>query len=207
MEARKLDPDNAVIAQHFGSSAIPAGSELLPDNSIANSLGGPVKLEPKPGKQDVHLRGNASAILRQLYSQFGIAASMDSSVRSLFPIRLDLEGVTFEQAARIASEMTKTFAIPVQPTPRLSPRTRQDNRKRLKPQEEETLYMPGLQEGQMTEMANLARAVFDLTSVTASPTNGHDRAARRSRQPEDPERNLRQPAERQLRCDARHQAL
>ena len=170
VEARKLDPDNAVIAQHFGSSAIPAGSELLPDNSIANSLGGPVKLEPKPGKQDVHLRGNASAILRQLYSQFGIAASMDSSVRSLFPIRLDLEGVTFEQAARIASEMTKTFAIPVQAHTALIAEDTADNRKRLKPQEEETLYMPGLQEGQMTEMANLARAVFDLTSVTASPT-------------------------------------
>jgi type II secretory pathway component GspD/PulD (secretin) len=46
----------------------------------------------------------------------------------------------------------------------------EDNRKRLKPQVEETIYMPGLQEKQMTEMANLARALFDLTSVTASPT-------------------------------------
>ena len=169
-EARKLDPDNAVIAQHFGASAVPMGSELPSGNALADSLGGPVKLEPKPGKQDVHLRGNASALLRQLYSQFGIAASMDSSVRSLFPIRLDLEGVTFEQAARIAAEMTRTFAIPVQAHTAFLADDTEDNRKRLKPQEEETLYMPGLQEGQMTEMANLARAVFDLTSVTASPT-------------------------------------
>ena len=168
-QARKLDPDNAMIAQHFGTSAVPFGSELPPDNSIANSLGGPVKLEPKPGTQDVHLRGGASEILRQLYSQFGIAASFDSSVRSVFPIRLDLEGVTFEQAARIASEMTKTFAIPVQAHTALIAEDTEDNRKRLKPQVEETLYMPGLQESQMTEMANLARAVFDLTSVTASP--------------------------------------
>jgi type II secretory pathway component GspD/PulD (secretin) len=170
VEARKLDPDNAVIAQHFGASAVAAGSEIPPDNSVANSLGGPVKLEPKPGTQDVHLRGNASAILRQLYAQFGIAASMDSSVRSLFAIRLDLEGVTFEQAARIASQMTRTFAIPVQAHTALIAEDTEDNRKRLKPQVEETLYMPGLQEGQMTEMANLARGVFDLTSVTASPT-------------------------------------
>ncbi|HXS13217.1 MAG TPA: hypothetical protein VN734_10980 [Acidobacteriaceae bacterium] len=169
-EARKLDPDNAVIAQHFGNSAVTAGSELPPGNSIADSLGGPVKLEPKPGKQDVHLRGGASDILRSLYSQFGISASFDSSVRSVFPIRLDLEGVTFEQAARIASEMTGTFAIPVQAHTALIAEDTEDNRKRLKPQVEETIYMPGLQEGQMTEMANLARAVFDLTSVTASPT-------------------------------------
>ena len=169
-EARKLDPDNAVIAQHFGTSAVSMGSELPSRNALADSLGGPVKLEPKPGKQDVHLRGNASALLRQLYAQFGIAASMDSSVRSLFPIRLDLDGVSFEQAARIASQLTSTFAIPVQAHTALIADDTEDNRKRLKPQEEETLYMPGLQEGQMTEMANLARAVFDLTSVTASPT-------------------------------------
>ena len=168
-EARKLDPDNAVIAQHFGTSAVPMGSALPTDNPIANSLGGPVKLEPKPGKQDVHLRGGTSEILRSLYAQFGITASFDPSVRSMFPVRLDLEGVTFEQAARIASEMTKTFAIPVQAHTALIAEDTEDDRKRLKPQVEETLYMPGLQENQMTEMANLARAVFDLTSVTASP--------------------------------------
>lgn len=169
-QARKLDPDNAVIAQHFGTSAAPAGSELPADSAVANSLGGSVKFEPKPGKQDVHLRGGASEVLRSLYSQFGITASMDSSVKSVFPIRLDLEGVTFEQAARIASEMTKTFAIPVQAHTALLAEDTEDNRKRLKPQVEETIYMPGLQEKQMTEMANLARALFDLTSVTASPT-------------------------------------
>ena len=169
-EARKLDPNNAVIAQHFGASAAPYGSELPADNSIANSLSGPVKLEPKPGTQDVHLRGGASEVLRQLYAQFGISASMDSSVKSGFPMKLDLEGVTFEQAARIAAEMTKTFAIPVQAHNALIAEDTEESRKRLKPQEEETLYMPGLQEAQMTEMANLARAVFDMTSVTASPT-------------------------------------
>lgn len=169
-EARKLDPDNAVIAQHFGNSAVAMGSALPPEDSIANSLAGPVKLEPKPGKQDVHLRGGASEILRSLYAQFGISASFDSSVRTMFPIRLDLEGVTFEQAARLAAEMTKTFAVPVQAHTALIAEDTEDNRKRLKPQEEETLYMPGLQEGQMTEMANLARSVFDMTSVTASPT-------------------------------------
>ena len=168
-EARKLDPDNAVIAQHFGTASVPVNSTLPPENPIANSLGGPVMLEPKPGTQDVHLRGGATELLRSLYAQFGISASFDPSVRTLFPIRLDLEGVTFEQAARVASEMTKTFAIPVQAHTAFIAEDTQDNRKRLKPQVEETLYMPGLQESQMTEMANLARSVFDLQKVTASP--------------------------------------
>lgn len=169
-QARKLDPNNAVIAQHFGTGSVPVGSELPLENSIADSLGAPVKFAPKTGKQDVHLRSGATDILRSLYSQFGISASFDPSVRSGPPVRLDLQGVTFDQAARIAGEMTKTFAIPVQPHTALIADDTEDNRKRLKPLEEETIYMPGLQESQMTEMANLARAVFDLTSVTASPT-------------------------------------
>lgn len=169
-EARKIDPNNAIVAQHFESPTRPGVSQIPDADPLAGSLGGPVQFEPKPGKQDVHLRGGASDILRSLYAQFGITASFDSSVRSAFPIKLDLQGVTFEQATRIASQMTQTFAIPVQPHTALIAEDTEDNRKRLEPVVEETLYMPGLQENQMTEMANLARTVFDLPLVTASPS-------------------------------------
>ena len=169
-QARKIDPNNAIVAQHFESPELPGVSEIPNADPAASSLGGPVQFQPKPGKQDVHLRGGAGDILRSLYAQFGITASIDSSVRSVFPVKLDLEGVTFEQAARIAGEMTHTFAIPVQPHTALIADDTEDNRRRLKPLVEETLYMPGLQESQMTEMANLARTVFDLPLVTASPS-------------------------------------
>lgn len=168
-EARKIDPNNEIIAQHFESPAI-GPSELPAPDPIANSLGGPVRFDPKPGTQDVHLRGSATEVLRSLYAQFGITASFDSSERSALPIKLDLEAVTFEQATRIAGEMTHTFAVPVQPHTALFADDTEDNRKRLKPLVEETLYMPGLQESQMQEMANMARTVFDLPLVTASPT-------------------------------------
>ena len=169
-QARKIDPNNAIVAQHFESPDLPGVSEIPNTNPVLSSLGGPVQFQPRPGKQDVHLRGGASEILRSLYAQFGITASIDPSVRNAFPIKLNLEGVTFEQAARIASQMTHTFAVPVQPHAALIADDTEDNRKRLKPLAEETLYMPGLQESQMTEMANLARTVFDLPLVTASPS-------------------------------------
>lgn len=169
-QARKLDPDNAVIKQHFGDLSAPAVSVLQPSDRRAASLGSAVQLAPKPGAQDVHLRGAPRDILRSLYSQFGIAASFDSSVNSYSPVKLDLESVTFQQAARIAAEMTGTFAVPVQPHEALIAADTEDNRTRLQPQVEETLYMPGLQETQMQEMANLARTVFDMRSVTASPS-------------------------------------
>jgi tetratricopeptide (TPR) repeat protein len=166
-EARKLDPDNAVIAQHFGAASMDAAG--LNGNAVADSLGGAVKLEPRPGTQDVHLHGAPRDVLRTLYAQFGIAASFDSSVSGFMPVKLDLEGVTFEQAARIASEMTGTFVVPVQPHTAQIAADTEENRDRLQPQVEETVYMPGLQESQMQEMGNLARSIFDLQKVTASP--------------------------------------
>jgi type II secretory pathway component GspD/PulD (secretin) len=66
--------------------------------------------------------------------------------------------------------MTGTFAVPLQPHEALIAADTQDNRSRLQPLVQETLYMPGLQETQMQEMANLARTVFDMRSVTASPS-------------------------------------
>lgn len=169
-EARKIDPENNVIKQHFEGAAVPGVSELPPDDSIANSLGPAVTLEPKAGTQDVHLRGSATDVLRSLYAQWGITVVFDSSVRDSVPVRIDLEGTTFEQATRVAGEMTRTFAIPVQPHNAMIAEDTEDNRRRLKPQVQVTFFMPGVSESQMSEFANLARTVFEMTSVTASPT-------------------------------------
>lgn len=170
-EARQLDPNNPIITQHFEE---PISAGLAPGvphgTTIADTLGDAIRLTPKAGKQDVHLRGTPRDVIRSLYVQFGITAVFDSSVTAGFPVRLDLDGVRFEQCARIVSEMTHTFVIPVQPTSALIAADTEENRRRLQPQVEETVYMPGLQETQMQEMANLARGIFGLTSVTASPT-------------------------------------
>jgi type II secretory pathway component GspD/PulD (secretin) len=169
-QASKLDPDNAVIKQHFGDVSTPELAVLPPGNSVAASLGSAVQLAPKPGTQDIHLRGAPRDVLRSMYAQFGITASFDSSMNQYAPVKLDVDGVTFEQAARIAAEMTRTFAVPLQPHEALIAADTQENRERLQPQVEETLYMPGLQDTQMQEMANLARNVFEMRSVTASPS-------------------------------------
>lgn len=168
-QARSIDPENPVVAQHFGLSITPRPEPVRPlGNAIAASLANAVELAPAAGKQTFHLRGGVQDILRSIYSSFGIRASFDPSVSGYKPIKLDLEDVTFEEATRIASEMTHTFAVPVQPHAALLASDTPDNRDRLLPQIEETVYMPGLAQEQMSEMANLARTVFDLKSVTAS---------------------------------------
>jgi type II secretory pathway component GspD/PulD (secretin) len=166
-EARKIDPNNAVIAQHFEE---PVSAPGMPHGTpVADTLGDAVKLKPKPGTQDVHLRGTPRDVIRSLYAQFGITAVFDSSVNVGAPVRIELEGVTFEQCAQIATQMTHTFAVPVQPHSALIAADTEENRRLLQPQVEETFYMPGLQETEMQEMGNLARGIFGVTA-TASPS-------------------------------------
>lgn len=169
-EARKIDPNNAVIAQHFEepTSALSAPG-IAHGSTVADTLGEAVKLEPKPGTQDVHLRGTPRDVIRSLYAQFGITAVFDSSFNMGAPVRLELAGATFEQCTRVLAEMTHTFAVPMQPHSVLIAPDTEENRQRLQPQVEETFYMPGLQEAQMREMANLAREIFGLTLATPIP--------------------------------------
>ena len=79
----------------------------------------------------------------------------------------------FAEATRVLNQITHIFAVPVQPHTALLVKDSLDNRNQFQPQIEETIYLPGLTADQMTELANLARNVFDLTQVTASATGGN----------------------------------
>ena len=169
-QARALDPDSPVIEQHF--SALAPIETTPPPHNVNASLGGEIELAPTTGVKDVHLRGSAQDLLRSLYSLYGLRASIDPSVTLSVPVRLDLDSATFADAARVAGSVTHTFAVPLDAHSALIADDTEENRDKLQPQLEETVFMPGLPAEQMTDMANLARNVFDLKSVTASTASG-----------------------------------
>ncbi|HVG26822.1 MAG TPA: hypothetical protein VM865_04385, partial [Acidobacteriaceae bacterium] len=105
-------------------------------------------------------------------SLFGIATTFDAPLPGASSLRLDLDAASFADATRVAAKLTHTFAVPLQPHTALIAPDTQDNRDRLQPQIEETVYMPGIPTESMTEMANLARNIFDLKSVTAGNASG-----------------------------------
>ncbi len=173
-QARALDPDNAVVAQHFGTSPKPAPPPAqLPANQIASTLAGPLKLDAVAGTKNFHLQTDPRGLLQKIYQAYGITTTFDSSVTTGGNLSLDLDNVTFADATRIALQMTHTFAVPVQPHQVLLVKDEPDYRQQFQPQIEETVYLPGYSQDQMTELANLARNVFDLKQVTASSTGGY----------------------------------
>jgi general secretion pathway protein D len=187
-EARILDPDSRLVAQHtlqqpptapppaplrpgrFYSHADPS---TFPAADIASTLAGPVELTPLPGKRPLHLHGSAQSVLRNVYSQFGISAVFDNSVSAGRSIDIDMDTATFAEATRIVNMIAKTFAVAVQPKVVLIAKDDPEMRDQLVPEVEETLYFPGLTTDQMQELGNVARNVFDLKQVATSATGGY----------------------------------
>ena len=175
VQARTLDPDNNVVTQHLGVDASPLPTVVDLD-TVRNSVpdfAGPIEFAPTPGTKNIHHRGAVQDVIRSVYSDFGINVTFDSSFISIVPIRLDLYKVDFATATRVLSGMAHMFAVPVQPHSALIAKNTPEDRQRLTPLVEETLYLPGISNDAMTELANLARNVFELKQVTASATGGH----------------------------------
>jgi Flp pilus assembly secretin CpaC/tetratricopeptide (TPR) repeat protein len=171
-QARAIDPNNPTVAQHFGSATTDE-AKAPPPPPVGATLAPAIHFEPNPGTHDIHLAGDPQSVLRGVYTAFGIAVTFDASFNDTTPVQLDLKGATFEDATRVVGMMTHSFAVPVQPKSALLAKDSQDVRDALMPLVEETIYLPGLGQDQMQELANVARTVFDVKQVTASPTGGY----------------------------------
>jgi general secretion pathway protein D len=175
-EAKAIDPKNNIVTQHFDFDTAPQprviDSSHLPGGHAGASFGGPIELQPASGTKSFHQHGSAQDVIRAVYSAFGITVTFDDSIASNAQIKFDLDNVNFADATRVLKEMTHVFVVAVQPQAALVAKDTAENRDRLVPQIEETIYMPGVSSEEMTELANVARNVFDLKNVTASPTAG-----------------------------------
>jgi Flp pilus assembly secretin CpaC len=189
-QARKIDPDSRVVAQHFDTDASPVTTPAktghgpglfyssvdpmkFPAQDIASTLSGPVELAPLAGKRNVHLQGDPQSVIRSLYKLYGITVTFDKSVSGGRPLSLDMDNVPFSDAARVLGITANIFAIPLQPKTALIAKDTAENREALMPQVEETIYVPGRTNDEMQELANVARNIFDLKQVTASATGGY----------------------------------
>ena len=174
-QARVLDPDNSVIAQHalnFDAPSKPIDTEHVPSFGKVPALGGPIEFAPDAGKHSIHSRGDTQELVRAVYTAFGIKVIFEPSVSGGTPAKLDLDDVNFPVASRIVNQMTHVFAVPVEAKTALVAKDSTEERDRLAPLVEENIYLPGMTGDQMNELATLARNIYDLKQVTASPATG-----------------------------------
>lgn len=133
------------------------------------SAGAPIELAPTQGLHSFHLRTNATDLLRQVLTAYGITPTIDSSVKSQ-PVRIDVDNVDFREAARMSKLLTKTFFVPLDPDRVLVAEDTRENRTKYERLVAETVYFPGLTPTEIGEMGNVARNIFDAQQATVSPS-------------------------------------
>lgn len=124
-----------------------------------------IHLVPSGELQSFHLRGDIQDVLQQVAQHYGIRTSFDDSVEHK-NIRFDIDNVSYDQAMAVLTQMTHTFAVPIDPASVLFANDDLADRQRLERQLEETIYLPGQTTEQMNDIANLIRNFFELKQVT-----------------------------------------
>jgi general secretion pathway protein D len=167
-EALELDPTNPIVAQHISDLAEFA-SEPPKTDDITSSIANAIQLEPTPGKHSFHIRADGQSLLRQVLSSYGIAPSFDSSVPSQ-PVRFDVDDVDFQQAQQMLRLETNTFFVPLDPHRVLVAKDTRANRQEYERLLLETVYLPGLNTQELTDVSNLARNVLEIPQVASEPS-------------------------------------
>lgn len=166
--ALQFDPQNPQVVQHLeelGDLAAAAVEKPLYAPS-GDEPGEALPYPSPPGTRSFHLRASQRQVIQQVFKGFGVDATVDDSVRSN-QIRFDIDDATFGQCVRTLGMLTNTFYVPLDPHRVLVAKTTPENRAKYVPLELETVYLSGLSTAELTEVANIARNVFEVSQVNA----------------------------------------
>jgi Flp pilus assembly secretin CpaC len=176
-EAHKLDPQNDIVTQHVDAAAPPHAFNAQPDPQTepwikeGPAIAGPIALLPKPGSQSFHIHSDIRDILNRVMSAYGIRATFDESVPRQ-SIRFDLEDVPYQRAEAVLLQMAGVFAVPLDSTSVLIAKDTTENRERFERLLQETIYVPGMTNEQIGELAVVIRSVFDVKQSSVENTGG-----------------------------------
>ena len=176
-EAGRVDPDNILLLQRqAGQASEPrltvetaAGRKQINPSEVAYAA--PIALEPAPGPQSLHLRGETQTVVTQAARTFGIKTIFDEAISGP-PLRFDLEGTSYAEAMPILLRMAHLFAVPLDAKTLFLARDTEENRQRLERQVEESIYIPASTTEQMNEYVNIIKNVFDVKQVAVSQGSG-----------------------------------
>ena len=139
-QARKLDPDNPRVLQRDAvTPAVPMQH---------TQAAGPIALRPNNSIHDYHQRGDVRSLAQQVARDYGIAVVFDPQV-SMQNIRLDVDGVRYDDAMRIFSAVSGTFSTPIDEHTVILATDTTENRQRYDRMVEETFYLPGIPADQL----------------------------------------------------------
>ena len=172
LEAYRLDPRDAVVAQHVNelAGATVAGEPATNAEGDVEAAP-PIQLRPKAVRLSFHLRNNERNVIAQVLPSYGIEPTMDQSVGTQ-QIRFDLDDADFATAERALALATNTFIVPLDPARALVASESRENREKYEREAAETLYLPGMTQDELAQMVNVAKNVFAVKTATSDVDQG-----------------------------------
>jgi tetratricopeptide (TPR) repeat protein len=156
--ALKLDPGNDVVSERLAQLG------TLPEVKAQSGpvLGGPARLEPRPGKHSFNIRGDTRSAFEEVAAAFGVIAAFDPDVTSR-PVRLRVDDVDFATMMGLVGTETGTFWSPVDAkTFFVAPSTAQ-KRRDLAPTVEQTFVLSDTASPE--EATDTLRALREITGA------------------------------------------
>jgi general secretion pathway protein D len=183
--AQEIDSTNPLVLEHLDQLADEAAGTKI--GATANQTlgaqagvagdkedalaGPPIQLEPKPEKHSFHLRSNQQQVVKDVFRAYGIDATVHDSVQNK-PVKMDIDDATFPQAMDALASLTGTFWEPLDPHRVVVAQNTRENRTQFQRMPMETVYLPGLNEKELTEASNVAKNVFEAQQSLVEPTAG-----------------------------------
>jgi general secretion pathway protein D len=162
-EARTLDPQSPIVAQH---QVLPRPTALAIEPQRGTMLADAIAIQPDTkSKKSFHIRGSAHDVITQVERAYGITVTFDESATN-DQLRYDLEDVTYGQAVPTLFSMAKVFGVPLDEKTLLIAKESVENRQRFDHLVLETIYIPGQTVTQLQDIANVVRNVFDVKLLT-----------------------------------------
>jgi general secretion pathway protein D len=170
-KAYAIDPASPEVAQHMYELATAAVAGEPATRSDEVGVAAPIVLEARGDRKSFHLRASKRSVIQQVLQAYGITATLDDSVDGQV-IRYDVDDARWEAAQRALQLATGTFIVPLDPVRALIAKDTRQNRDKLERLAAETVYMPGMSSGEMTEIANAVKNVFGLRTAVVNVSKG-----------------------------------
>jgi tetratricopeptide (TPR) repeat protein len=159
-KALLIDPGNTIVAERMiQMKAMKDEPDAAPDMKIE----GLPELKPRPGKQNLNLRGDTRSVYEQVGQLFGIKITFDPDL-SARPVRLRADDVDFTTALKILGIQTGTFFRPLTSTLLFVAQDNTEKRREYAAEAKQTFLLPASVSTE--EMNELVRVLRDMTGST-----------------------------------------
>jgi general secretion pathway protein D len=161
--ALQYDPTNDYALQRL-RDALP--DYVQPDRPVSvverSTL---VELQPATQHHDFHFRGDSRALLTELTRAYRITAEFDNSVKQR-RVHFDIQDVNFATALQTASQVTKTFWVPLSATQIFILDDTVENRRNFERMALQTFYLRDVNDQQLAEITNSLRVLLNLRFIS-----------------------------------------